>query len=305
MDESGLMTQQEIEAYNLAKYLRNQQLQQAQVQGTASPGLNLLGQGAGIYAGSQLLGGGSASALSGATGTALSDIGLESLGALGASGGASTTAAAGAPLAASSAWGTVLPIGAAALGTYLIANALLDKPSTRDIAKKHTGQLLSQGKDNPTWQAYVQGMRKQYESAPTGKAFAGKYDTWDKYKKAGLEAGDLTGVYGNLKTFGPDWAGYGFDRQKQIVQALIDADLYKSKKGEVEITDAAKAQALRDQILKTALPKSTTPAVVAPVVAPSSAPIISFKEGVNGTKIPTFSYSPEYLAYKEAQNAKS
>ena len=199
-------------------------------------------------------------------------------------------------------WGAVIG-GALGLGVGLTAHE-----STRDSAKRKTGSLMKQGKDNPAWQAYLQGMRKQYEKAPTGPAFAGKYNTFDEYKKAGLESGDLTGIHGNLKTFGPDWAGYGMDRQKQIVQALIDADLYHSKKGEVEISDAIKAKALRDQILKTALPVAaknvSQPSVV---VAPSAnlgstAPIVTYTEGVNGSRIPVFAPSPATLAKYEAIN---
>ena len=123
--------------------------------------------------------------------------------------------------------------------------------STRGVQKEHTGQLLNQGEDDPKWQEYVSGMRAQNQEGPPDptKPFAGKYASWEEYKNAGLEADNLTGVYGNLKTFGPEWASMSFDQQKAVTQGLIDNDLYYSKKGEVEISDPDKAQQIKDQVL--------------------------------------------------------
>lgn len=152
-------------------------------------------------------------------------------------------------------------VGAIAGGTLGLGKSIFDKPSTRDIAKKHTKTLLGQGAEDPAWQSYVSGMRKQYDSAPPdpSKPFAGKYGSWEEYKKGGLEAGDLTGVYGNLSTFGPDWAHKSFDEQKKITQALIDAGLYTSKKGEVEITDPEKARGIAANLNVPAIPKTMIP----------------------------------------------
>lgn len=147
-------------------------------------------------------------------------------------------------------------------GVSLFADKIpgLTHESTRDVAKRHTKSLLDQGQNDSQWQNYVGGMRKQYESAPTdpSKPFAGKYGSWDEYKNAGLEAGDLTGVYGNLKTFGPDWAKLSQGDRQKVTQGIIDAGLYDSKKGEVEITDQARAKQIRDQVL------GATPAVAPP-----------------------------------------
>lgn len=146
-------------------------------------------------------------------------------------------------------------LGALALGGALAgggATKLLHHESTRDFARKNTEDLFSQGKDNQAWQNYVAGMREQYNSAPPDPDkpfFNGKYSTWKEYKAAGLDAGDLSGVLGNMQTFGPDWAGYTDDQRKKITQGLIDADLYKNKKGEVVVTDQDRARQIRDQIL--------------------------------------------------------
>ncbi len=131
--------------------------------------------------------------------------------------------------------------------------------STRDVTGGHTKDLQGMGAGDSRWQNYVNAMRGQYESAPTdpSKPFAGKYGSWDEYKKGGLEAGDLTGVYGNMKAFGPDWASKSFDQQKAVTQALINANLYDSKKGDVVITDEGRAKTIAADTLKNLLSTST------------------------------------------------
>lgn len=144
-------------------------------------------------------------------------------------------------------WGVAATIAAPAV--LSVVSKLFDHETTRERAKKNTNELMGMSND-PTWQNYVGGIRQQYDSAPTGKAFdAGKYSTWDEYKQAGLDANDLMGVYGNLKTFGPDWIKYSPEQQKAITQALINNDLYASKKGDVIVTDEAKAKEIANQAL--------------------------------------------------------
>jgi len=115
--------------------------------------------------------------------------------------------------------------------------------STRDATARRTQDLLKKSSD-PVYQSYVQGMREQYKEAPKGPAYAGQYNTFDEYKKAGLQANDLTGVYGNINTFGEDWAKLDEAKRQEVTQALINANLYDSKKGDVVITDKEKAKAI-------------------------------------------------------------
>lgn len=133
--------------------------------------------------------------------------------------------------------------------------------STKGVQEMHTGQLLQQSKD-PTWQNYVVGMRAQVKEGPKDKEkpYGGKYRTWDEAKKAGLDANDLTGVYGNLDAFKPayadkagmpNWAKLTFDQQKAVTQRLIDEDMYSSKKGEVVIKDKEKARRIYEEMSKT------------------------------------------------------
>lgn len=234
---------------------------------TAGTGAGLVGSGAGAA------GTGGGSALSGG---ALAGNGLYTPAATNMSVGGSA-----APTATSAGMlGSVVPIAGAALGTYLagksalntlkgkddksiggligrgtlgiatggiseIARPFLMRPSTRDIAKKHTKELQSVAPEDQNYQNYVAGMREQFNSAPPdpSKPFAGKYASWDDYKKGGLEAPDLTGVYGNIKTYGPKWAGLTQDQRVAVTQLNINDNLYNSKKGEVEITDSDKALA--------------------------------------------------------------
>lgn len=133
--------------------------------------------------------------------------------------------------------------------------------TTRQTAQEHSQQLLKDAGDDPVAQNYVQGMRAQFNEAPKGNAFAGgKYATFDEYQKAGLDPKDLSGVYGNMKTFGPEWSHLTQDQREAVTQGLIGANLYKSKKGEVEITDANQAQQIYNTILGQNQPQ-TQPAV--------------------------------------------
>lgn len=132
--------------------------------------------------------------------------------------------------------------------------------TTRQVAQEHTADLLKQFKDDKQYQDYVGAMREGHNRAPAtpNTPFAGKYATWDEYKKAGLQAGDLSGVYGNLKTFGQDWTKIDQRQREAVTQGLIDAGLYNSKKGEVELTDAERAKQIYKDVLAN-LPAAPAP----------------------------------------------
>jgi len=133
-----------------------------------------------------------------------------------------------------------------------LANKMFDHETTRELAKRHTGELLGSSED-PNYQSYVSGMREQYNAPPPDPSkpyHGGQYATWEEYKNAGLDPNDLTGVYGNIKTFGQEWANLSEPQRVAVTKGIIDAGLYKSKKGEVEITDATKAKEIKDNVLK-------------------------------------------------------
>lgn len=156
--------------------------------------------------------------------------------------------------------GTMVAPGVGTLAGALIGNAAgygLDKlglfhKTTRQVAQGHTSDLLKTGTDDEKYQTYVKGMREQYNAPPPdpSKPFHGQYASWGEYKSAGLDASDLTGVYGNIKAYGPGWASLTEDQRRAVTQANIDSDLYTSKKGEVEITDETKAKENFDKVMK-------------------------------------------------------
>lgn len=132
---------------------------------------------------------------------------------------------------------------ALATGTFgmsEIANKLFGgHRSTRDRARGNTSELLDKFKDDPQYQDFVKGMRAQYDSAPPdpSKPFGGgRYATWDEYTRAGLDAGDLTGVKGNLD-LGQEYTRLTPEQKKAFTQMQIDKRRYNSRKGEVESTD--------------------------------------------------------------------
>lgn len=159
--------------------------------------------------------------------------------------------------------GNVLGYGAKKFGLY--------HETTAQNRAKHTNQLIKEDPNDPNWVGYVNAMRNN-QPVDKSKPFAGQYSTWEEYKKAGLDANDLTGVYGNLNTFGKEWVTYSQPQRVAITQALIDNNLYDSKKGEVLVTDAEKAKQLKDQVIAGKYTPSATgaPVVTTPETARSS-----------------------------------
>lgn len=164
--------------------------------------------------------------------------------------------------------------------------------STKGVQEMHTGQLMQQS-DDPNWQNYVVGMRAQVKEGPKDKTkpFAGKYATFDEYKKAGLQASDLTGVYGNLDAFKPDyaekagvpnWANLNFKQQQAVTQRLIDENMYASKKGEVVIPDKEKARRIYEEMSKTnfGVASGRSPQAAAPVTKPGAGQVARQSPGM-------------------------
>lgn len=142
-------------------------------------------------------------------------------------------------------WGT--GIGAVLGGVY----GGTQHESTREGAKRRTQGLLKDNKDDPVYQAFARGMREQFESGPPdpSKPFAGKYATFDEYEKAGLEAGDLTGVNSNIK-LGSKYAALTPEERVAFTQRAINEVGYSSKKGEVFSKDEKKLNSIFEDYLK-------------------------------------------------------
>lgn len=149
----------------------------------------------------------------------------------------------------------------------------LIRKTTRQHAQEKTAELQNVAPEDQRYQDYVAGMRAQYNAAPPdpSKPFAGKYGSWDEYKKAGLEAADLTGVYGNIKTYGPEWAALTQEQRQAVTQANIDSGLYDSKKGDVIITDEKRARENFANVIRGA--QTAAPAPIAPAPMPVATPV--------------------------------
>lgn len=167
--------------------------------------------------------------------------------------------------------------------------------STRGVQQEHTGQLMQQS-DDPTWQNYVAGMRAGHGEAPKdpenpfGDSKGNKFRTFDEYKASGLDAANLSGVYGNIDAFKPDyaekagvpnWAELTLPQQHAVTQRLIDENMYSSKKGEVVIGDKEKARRIYEEMAKTNFgappaqpgkPGATAPVVPGAPVPPPAQP---------------------------------
>lgn len=189
-------------------------------------------------------------------------------------------------------------IGAGIGGTVGLVKGLTEHESTRDVTKRHTGQLMGRAPGDATYQAYVRGMRGQYDSAPPdpSKPFAGKYGSFDEYKAAGLQANDLAGVFGNIDTYGPEWASLSPQQREAVTQANINANNYHSKKGEVNVTDKAKALELFSQLKGNNFQMPAQAPAIKPLAAPVTAPAQS-----TSTKIPriTPTTPPQALKFRK------
>lgn len=158
-------------------------------------------------------------------------------------------------------------IGGAAGGIY----GATQHESTRDVAKRRTQGLLEKS-DDPTYQAYVRGMREQYNSAPLdpskpfGDTKGNKYATWNDYVKGGLDAANLTGVEGNIRVYGPEWAKLSEEQRKAITQKNIDKGIYASHKGDVVIRNDDLAKQSFDEIMKN--PGANTASIMIPKRSP-------------------------------------
>lgn len=129
--------------------------------------------------------------------------------------------------------------------------------TTKQVQQENTAKLLDQNKDDKVYQDYITTNRGAWHASepdkdmPFGDSKGNKFATFDEFKKAGLDPAILSNAaVGNMKTFGSAWAGLSEPQRIAVTKGIIDADLYKSEKGEVEISDAAKAKEIYDNVLK-------------------------------------------------------
>jgi hypothetical protein len=136
------------------------------------------------------------------------------------------------------------------LGFGNVGNRLFGaSKTTRQIAADHTNDLMAQNPDDPAWQQYVGANRQQFSAGPPdpshpfGDTHGNTFANWNDYESHGLDPANLTGVYGNLHTYGNQWASLTEAQRQAVTQKNIADGIYKPDHGEVVITDPDKAQA--------------------------------------------------------------
>jgi hypothetical protein len=150
------------------------------------------------------------------------------------------------------------PAGWAAMIAAPVALSMLglNKPSVKEQVKKRWSSLAE--KSDPNTQSYAQQYMSYLDSDQQ------KEDSklnFSEMKESGqLKAEDVWGGYGMFKTFGSDWLGkYTEDQRRQISQALLDANLVDSKKGDIVVNNAPKAKEIADQVLGIKKPEEEKP----------------------------------------------
>ena len=143
-----------------------------------------------------------------------------------------------------------IAIGAGVGGLIGLGKGLFgDDVSVKDQVKERWGGLAKSS--DPTTQSYA----KQYLDYVNSPG-QGEGPTFDELKESGqLKPEHVWGGYDMFKVYGSDWLGkYSEDQRRRISQALIDSNLLKSSKGDIRITDAAKAKEIADNIVKSPAP---------------------------------------------------
>jgi hypothetical protein len=178
------------------------------------------------------------------------------------------------------------PYGWAAMLAAPVIASTFNHESTRDVAKRRTEELMGKS-DDPQYKNYVQAMREQYNSAPVNpdKPFAGKYRNFGEYERAGLEAQDLSGVFGNLK-LGDKYTKLTQDQKNNYTQSQINKGNYQSKKGDVLFRDEKAAQADFDNYLQSI--SSGKPSVPAQAI---SRPVANLQTWQSGNASPSLPHS--------------
>lgn len=142
-----------------------------------------------------------------------------------------------------------------------LAGVELFHKSTRQVQNEVTQKLIEEAGDDPIAQAYVMHARQGFDAPkpprdPNAKG-GGKYDSFEEYREAGLEAPDLTHVEGNIDAYSlQKWAALTEDQRIAVTQANIDSDIYYSKKGSVLIDDKEVALANFERVINGVTPQS-------------------------------------------------
>lgn len=189
--------------------------------------------------------------------------------------------------------GTMILPGLGTIAGAAIGNAAgygLDKlgiahKTTKQRTQENYGSLGEIAADNAAYQNLVnQGFQESY----------GGLDTWDiDDDKTQAPIDLITRGYGVLKEFGPEWAQLSQAQREAVVRGLVDNDLINSKQGDWLVTDSAKAQEVKNNVLggfdigvqAANNPKQVTPGQAAAMGLPPRSSTLSPGIGLNGLPI--------------------
>jgi hypothetical protein len=154
-------------------------------------------------------------------------------------------------------------IGAGIGGGVGLIKSFFDNPSVKEQVKDRWSGLAKSG--DPATQSYAQ-QYLAYLDSPQAKIDAEQVNTFDGKKEAGtLRAEDVWGGHGMFKTFGSDWLNkYSEDQRRKISQEMINQNLLTSEKGDIKVTDAAKAKQIADQVVSGQPAPAPAPVPAAP-----------------------------------------
>ncbi len=145
------------------------------------------------------------------------------------------------------------------LGAKLAGVDLMHK-TTKQVQQERWGKLADNkiaGIDAAYAANHPQGDTGVWD---TGK-YAGQKWTFEKASELAKEdPSSFRSVYGNYATFGNDWNTYSDKQRDAITAGLLDANLYKSEKGDIIVTDEDKAHEIKNQVLGIAKPTTATDA---------------------------------------------
>lgn len=138
-------------------------------------------------------------------------------------------------------------IGAGVGGLLGLGKSFFDNPSVREQVKDRWGSM-AQSNDPATAQYAKQYL--SYLDSDQAKIDAEQGNTFGDKKAAGvLKPEDTWGGYGVINSVGSDYFNKWSEQQRRDYnQQLIDQNLLSSEKGDIRVTDSAKAKEIASQI---------------------------------------------------------
>ena len=143
-------------------------------------------------------------------------------------------------------WGVAASIGLPVAASLL--GGAFDQKSTKEYQAERWGALADKGITSAKDFEHDPNDDSIYD-ANQGPRAGQKWNFQNALGDAKVDPRHFAGVLGNFETFGNDWTKLGHQQRDTIVSQLANQGLYDSSKGDVRITDAAKAKQIYDDVL--------------------------------------------------------